>query len=99
MTEQKDFMGGMAEMMSKMMGQAGPMASEFGMPMMDMMSKMMPRGLAMMLGRLPKERRIEFAKEIVATIVEKGCEGLSKEERDKFFDDLVLELRPKEESE
>ena len=86
-------MGGMADMMSKMMGNGG----EMGMPMMDMMSKMMPQGLGMMLSRLPKQERLEFAKEMVAIMVVKGCEGLTKEERDEFFDDLILEIRPKEE--
>ena len=95
----KNPMESMMEMMSKMMGGGGPMGegmSKMGMPMMDTMAKMMPRGLAMMLSRLPKETRIELAKEIVATIVEKGCEGLTEEERNAFFDDLVLELRPEE---
>ena len=90
-------MDGMDDIMSKMMGQGGPMGDGGGMPMMDMMSKMMPRGLAMMLDKLPKEQRVEFAKEMVAVIVEKGCEGLSKEERDQFFDDLVISIRPEKE--
>ena len=80
----------MAGMMSKMMGGE----AEPGMSMMGMMTKMMPQGLGMMLPQLPKEERLEFAKEMVALVVEKACDGLSKEERDAFFDDLVVELRP-----
>ena len=80
------------------MGKGGPMGSGTGMPMMDMMSKMMPQGLAMMLPRLPKEQRLELAKELVATIVQAGVEDLNKEERNKFFDDLVVTIRPEEDS-
>ena len=40
-----DDMANMADMMSKMMGGEG----EMGMPSMDMMSRMMPQGLGMML--------------------------------------------------
>ena len=86
---------GMAEMMSRMMGGE----TEAGLPMMGMMSRMMPQGLAMMLPQLPKEERLEFAKEMVAMVVEKACDGLSKEERDAFFDDLVVELRAEPNSE
>lgn len=90
MTGDREGMGGMADMMSEMMGQAGGM----GMPMMDMMSKMMPQGLRMMLSKLPKDERLEFAKEMVAAVVVQACEGLTKEEREAFLDDLVVEIRP-----
>ena len=60
------------------MGPGGPMGSGEGMPMMDMMAKMMPQGLTMMMGRLPKDQRLEFAKEMVASVVEAGCEGVER---------------------
>ena len=63
------------------------------MPMMDMMTKMMPSGFFMMMGKMPKEQRLEHAKEMIATIAGKACEGLTKEERDAFFDDVVTEVR------
>jgi tRNA A37 threonylcarbamoyltransferase TsaD len=90
-----DGMGGMADMMSKMMGGS----AKPGMPMMDMMSEMMPQGLSMMLSQLPKEQRVEFAKSLIETVVAKTCEGLTKEEREAFFADISLEDRPDEDAE
>ncbi len=89
MMDNNNPMNTMAEMMSKMMG------GTLGMGM-EMMTKMMPQGLSMMLGKLPKDQRLVLAKELVAVMVEKGCEGLTKEERDQFFDDLIVAIRPEE---
>ena len=58
MMDNKGPMGSMADMMSKMMSGV----KEVGMPMMEMMGKMMPQGLAMMLGQMPKEQRLEFVR-------------------------------------
>jgi polyhydroxyalkanoate synthesis regulator phasin len=86
-------MSGMMDMMSKMMDGNENM----GMPMMqDMMSKMMPQGITMMLSRLPKEQRIEFAENMVATLVEKGSEGLSEEEKKDFIEKLIKKIKPEE---
>ncbi len=80
-------------------GNMGPgnMGPGTGMPMMDMMAKMMPQGLGMMMERLPKDQRLELAKEMVAVMAEKACEGLTEDERNQFFDDLVVTLRPEDE--
>lgn len=53
----------------------------------EMMAKMMPQGIGMMLSTLPKEERLEFARGVVA----KACEGLSAEERNEFLATLAAE--------
>ena len=88
-------MDGMSERMSKMMGGD----AEMGMPMMGMMAEMMPQGLSMMLSKLPKEERVEFAKSLIETVVAQTCEGLTKEERDTFFDEIGFESQPAEDAE
>lgn len=94
MTDKNGPMGNMADMMANMMGGNRAMGPNMGMAMMDMMAKMMPQGLAMMLEKLPKDQRLEFAKEMVAMVVDRACEGLTENERNQFFDDLIVEVRP-----
>ncbi len=70
--------GGKEEMMSKMMG--GDQGT--GMPMMpQMMMSMMPQCLKIMLPNMPKEKRIDFVLEIVATLMEHGCADMSNKEK------------------
>ncbi|MEN8151456.1 MAG: hypothetical protein ABFS86_16690 [Planctomycetota bacterium] len=61
----------------------------------EMMSKMMPQGLGMMLSTLPREERLEFAKGVVA----QACEGLGEKERREFLESLAQELDPSPEEE
>lgn len=73
--------GGMMSMMSGMMG--GSEAES--MPMMPhMMTQMMPKCLEMMLPSLPKEERGDFAIRMVATLVDRGSQGMTDEERKSF---------------
>ncbi len=86
-------MSGMMDMMSKMMGGD----SNMGMPMMEeMMSKMVPQGITMMMSQLPKEQRIEAAENLVATIVEKGSEDMTDEEKKEFTEKLINKIKPEE---
>ncbi len=75
----------MGEMMPKMMG--GGQGTE--MPMMpQMMMGMMPQCLKIMLPNMPKEKRIDFVLEIVATLMEHGCAAMSNKEKG----DLVAKI-------
>jgi predicted GTPase len=73
--------GGMMGMMSKMMGGG----KETEMPMMpQMMMEMMPQCLRMMLPNVVKEKRIDFVSEMIDTLMEQGCVGMSEEEKQDF---------------
>ncbi len=75
-------------MMSKMMG--GDQGT--GMPMiLQMMMSMMPQCLKIMLPNMPKEKRIDFVLEIVATLMEHGCADMSNKEKA----DLVAKITEK----
>jgi polyhydroxyalkanoate synthesis regulator phasin len=54
-----------------------------------MMEQMMPNCLTMMLPGLPKEKREDFVLEMVATLVEQGSSGMSKEEAEEFVAKVV----------
>ena len=83
----------MSEMMPKMMtnmmgnskdGMTGICKNkmeEFGMP--DMMRKMMPQCLNIMLPKLSKEKRIDFILKLIIILLKQGCMELS--ENEKFF--------------
>jgi hypothetical protein len=81
-------MPNMCDCMPKMPGPC--MGPSMGMPMMDMMTQMLPTGFSMMMGRLPKEQRLKLAKEMISVMADKACEGLTKEEKDAFFEDLKV---------
>jgi hypothetical protein len=77
---------GEGEMMSKMMG--GDQGT--GMPMMlQMMMSMMPQCLKIMLPDMPKEKRIDFVLEIVASLMEHGCTGMSDNEKKDFAAKMI----------
>ena len=68
-------------MMDKMMGSG----EGSGMPMMPhMMTQMMPRCLNMMLHSVTKEESTDFVRKMVATLVERGSDGMSSEEKKDF---------------
>ena len=85
----------MPQMMMGMMGHGGRPASKpprpphamgghhpDGPPMMGhMMTQMMPGCVNMMLPGMPKEERIEFVLQMISTLMEKGTEGMSEEEK------------------
>ena len=49
--------------------------------MQQMMTKMMPQCLSMMLPRIGKEERVEFIPRMVAVLLEQGSDGMTEEER------------------
>ena len=73
--------GGMMGAMPSMMAGGQGM----GMPMMPhMMTEMMPQCLNMMLPGVPKEARVDFVLNMIATLMEQGSAGMSEEERAEF---------------
>ncbi|MFO8010258.1 MAG: hypothetical protein R6U89_05525 [Dehalococcoidia bacterium] len=77
-------MGGEGDMMGMMSGKPGA-GEGIGMPMMGgMMIQMMPMCLSMMLPQLPREKREEFAMNLVSTLFDKGCADMSEEEKAAF---------------
>ncbi len=79
---------GMESMMAQMKSACG---GEGGMS--AMMMEMMPKCLGMMLSKMSKEKRVEFALKMVTTLVEQGCAGMSEEEKEEFITVLVEEFR------
>ena len=55
----------------------------------QMMTKMLPNCLSMMFPLTPKENRVEFAKNIVSALIEKGPEGMSEEEKEEFKEKIL----------
>ncbi len=79
----------MGEMMPKMMmGMMGGGEDEGGM-MSKMMMGMMPQCLKVMLPNMPKEKRVDFVLEMVTTLVEHGCTGMSDNEKEDFVAKLI----------
>ncbi len=78
--------GGMMGMMSKMMG--GGQGTEMSM-MPQMMMGMMPQCLKIMLPNMPKEKRIDFMLEIVATLVEHSCADMSNKEKEDIVAKMI----------
>ena len=83
----------MMEMMPKMMmGMMGDSESvckngqTAEMPMMpQMMMDMMPHCLSMMLPHMPKEERVTFVLKMITILMERGCTGMSEEEKEEFL--------------
>ena len=73
----------MTGMMSKMMEGCEP----------EMMMDMMPHSFGMMLPKMPKEKRIEFVLKMVATLVERGCAGMSEKEKKEFVTKVVQKVK------
>ncbi|NIN40058.1 MAG: hypothetical protein GTO67_16050 [Gammaproteobacteria bacterium] len=75
--------GGCGDMMSGMM--TGHKAK--GMTMMpDMMMEMMPHCLSMMLPHAPEKKRVEFVRKMVSILAEKGCAGMTEEQKKELFE-------------
>ena len=61
-----------------------------GMTMMPgMMMEMMPHCLSMMLPHAPKKKRIELVQKMVSILAEKGCAGMSEEQKKELFEPLL----------
>ena len=54
---------------------------------------MMPQCLRMMLPNVPKEKRIDFVLNMVTTLMEQGCAGMTKEEKEDFVANVVEKER------
>ena len=102
MMEGVNMMEMMPKMMMKMMGEGGGMGmmsgkaggEGIGMPMMGgMMMQMMPMCLSMMLPRLPKEKRGEFALTLVSTVIERASGDMSEPERAEFLSKIAAQAR------
>jgi hypothetical protein len=73
-----DGKSGMSGMMAKMMGGDGQSRSAM---MPHMMVEMMPHCLGTMLPNMPKESRIDFIVKLVDVEMQKGCAGLTEDEK------------------
>lgn len=91
MMDNNQNMGGMMDMMAQMMGGGSPHGTNM---MKDMMEKMLPQGMTMILSQLSPEQRLEFAEKVVANLIEKGTEGMTKEQKEEFTDKLVKKIKP-----
>jgi hypothetical protein len=81
---------GMMGMMSKMM----ECCKEMDSPMMpEMMTEMMPKCVGMMLSSMPKEKRIAFTLKMVATLIEQGSVGMSQDEKEDFFTQVIEKVK------
>ena len=79
--------GGMMGMMPGV--KEGGHAAE--MPMMpQMMMKMMPHCITVILPNISKEKRVAFVSEMVAKLVEEGASGMTEEEK-KNFQEMLME--------
>ncbi len=88
-------MGGNQSDMSMMGTIPGMMNKETvgGMPMMPkMMTTMMPECLNVMLPYVPKENKIDFVLRMIATLMAKGSEGMSEEEKKEFKEKVAEQL-------
>ncbi len=47
----------------------------------------------MMLPNMPKERRIDFVLNMVTTLVEQGCVGMSDDEKEDFVAKVVEKVK------
>lgn len=83
-------MGDMMPMMSKMMERCKQMGAQM---MPEMMMEMMPKCLGMMLPNMPKEKRIAFTLNMVAILKEKGCGGMSEEEKTEFLAKVIEKVK------
>ena len=72
---------GMPGMMAQMMGGGGQTP---GTMMPHMMSEMMPHCLGTMLPAMPKESRMDFILKMIDIEMEKGCAGLTEDEKKNF---------------
>ena len=68
-------------MMSKMMGGGQGMETS---DMPRMMMEMMPHCLTMMLPHVPKDKRMDFTLNMIATLIQQNCADMSEEEKQQF---------------
>ncbi len=84
----------MEKMMPAMMKMMGKDNVDGGMLMPNMMMKMMPHCLDAMFPYMPKEKRIDFAVNMVDSLVSKeGCAGISKEEKEELRAEIAKKIK------
>jgi len=83
--------GGMMGMMSKMMG-AGEGTAMPTMPA-TMMEMMLPQCLKMFLPKMTKEKRTDFALNVVSVLIEQGSSGLSEQEKKDFISKMIERVK------
>jgi glutamine synthetase adenylyltransferase len=81
------------EMMSKMTG--GGQGMEMS-GMLQMMMEMMPHCLTMMLPHVPKDKRMDFTLNMIATLMEQSCTDMSEEEKQQFVAQVMEKVRAAE---
>ena len=81
------------EMMSKMMG-GGQGMEMSAMP--QMMMEMMPHCLTMMLPHVPKDKRMDFTLNMIATLIEQSCKDMAEEEKQQFVAQVMEKVRAAE---
>ena len=78
--------GGMMGMMSKMTDGGNAMDMPMGP---QMMMKMMPQCLEIILPTVPKYKRIDFILKMDATLMQQGYVGLTEEEKEDFVTKVI----------
>lgn len=82
--------GGHEGMMPKMMAESQSRKMEM---MPHMMMEMMPHCLSVMLPRAPKKKRAEFVHKMIAILVEKGCAGMSDQQKKEFVAQVAEQVK------
>lgn len=54
-------------------------------PQVMMMMEIMPHKLEMILPAIPEEQRSEFVLRMLSILMDKGCAGMSKKEKEELF--------------
>jgi len=84
----------MMDMMPKMMMGMMSGGEKTGMPTMpQMMPDMMPYCLGMVLPSMPKEKRVDFVLQMVTSLVDQGCAGMSNEEKADFVAKITEKVK------
>jgi hypothetical protein len=81
-------------MMGMMSGMMGGDCNEGSMPpMAQMMGKMMPHCLEVMLPIMPKEARSELALKIVKSLIDRGTNGMSVDEKKEYLQRIAKTIQ------
>jgi hypothetical protein len=95
MMEGMDMSDMMPKMMSQMMGGGGmPDGGSGGMamPMGGMMTQMMPHCMRMAASQAPAEQRPQANVDLVASMLDAGCETVDSDERSALLEKMQLRL-------
>ncbi len=76
-------------MMGMMSGMMGGQKGEWMPSMVNMMEQMMPHCLSMMLPKMPKETRADFALKLVKSLLDNGTIEMTEDEKKAFKQNLI----------